>query len=84
MLVFVLVLLLIAAALGVLGAVLKFTIVVVLSLALAIVISVAAIWWFAKRQTRRYVDSTRSKTRQVYEAEGRVLRPDMPERTDPN
>jgi hypothetical protein len=48
------------------------------------VISVALIWWFAKRQTRRYIASVKPPTRQVYDAEGRVLRPDLPEQTDPN
>ena len=84
MLVFVLILLLIAAVLGILGAVLKFTAVLVLSLTLAMVISVALVWWFAKRQTRRYIASVKPPTRQVYDAEGRVLRPDLPEQTDPN
>jgi len=84
MLVFVLILLLIAAVLGILGSVLKFTAVLVLSLTLATVIAVAALWWLAKRQTRRYIDSAKPKTRRVYDAEGRVLGPDLPERTDPN
>jgi len=84
MLVFVLILLLVAAVLGILGAVLKFTAVLVLSLTLATVISVAAVWWFVKRQTRRYIDSFKPSTRRVYDAEGRVHRPDLPEQTDPN
>ena len=82
MLVFVLILLLIAATLGVLGAVLKFTAVLVLSLTLATVISIAFVWWLVKRQTRRYIGSTQRQTRQVYDAEGRVLRPDLPDQTD--
>jgi len=82
MFVFVLILLLIAAVLGVLGAVLKFTAVLVLSLTLATVISIAIVWWAVKRQTRRYIESTKPETRQVYDTEGRVLRPDLPDQTD--
>ncbi len=78
MLVFVLILLLMAAVLGVLGAVLKVTAVLILSLFLATAISIAAVWWFVKRQTRRYIDSVKPKPRQVYDAEGRVKRPDLP------
>lgn len=84
MLVFVLILLLIAAVLGILGAVLKVTAILVLSLTLATVLSIAAIWWFAKRQTRRYFASIKPKARQVYDAEGRVVRPDLPEHPGPN
>lgn len=78
MLVFVLILLLMAAVLGVLGAVLKVTAVLILSLFLATAISIAAVWWFVRQQTRRYIDSVKPKTRQVYDTEGRVKRPDLP------
>lgn len=78
MLVFVLILLLMAAVLGILGAVLKVTAVLILSLFLATAISIAAVWWFVRRQTRRYIDSVKPKTRQVYDTEGRVKWPDLP------
>ena len=82
MLVFVLILLLIAAVLGILGAVLKFTAVLILSLTLATIICVALVWWAVKRQTRRYIDSIKPKARQVYDAEGHVKRPDLPDHSD--
>jgi hypothetical protein len=54
MFVFVLILLLVAAAAGVLGAVLKVTLVLVLSLVLALVILTWFGVWYAKRRMREF------------------------------
>ena len=50
--VFVLILLLLAAVFGVLGAVLKVAAVLVLSVVLAVTVSVALVWWGLKRGAR--------------------------------
>jgi membrane protein implicated in regulation of membrane protease activity len=51
---FILVLILLAAAAGVLGAVLKVTLVVVLSLVLSVVVLAGIGVWYAKRRMRRF------------------------------
>jgi Flp pilus assembly protein TadB len=93
MMYFILILLLLAAIFGVLGAVLKVAVVIVLSIILAVVILGWLGWWAVKRQTRRYMQAARDATdpsrgttggtphgsTQVYDAEGRVVRPELPE-----
>ncbi len=54
MLVFVLILLLVAAATGVLGAVLEATLIIVLSLVLAVILLVWIGSWYAKRRFREF------------------------------
>ena len=82
MLVFVLVLLLIAAVLGILGWVIKVTAVLVLSAILAVVFLGTLLWWMVKKEARQYLDAASGnpgKPRQVYEAEGKIRRPELPE-----
>ena len=55
MAVFILIVLLIAAIFGVLGAVLKIAAAIILGTILAAVFFVALIWWAWKRQTRRFM-----------------------------
>jgi hypothetical protein len=91
---FILVLLLLAAIFGVLGTVLKVTAVIILSIILAVLILGWLAWWGLKRQvrlqTKRYVDGTRADgpppvagepgaSGQVYDAEGHIVRPELPE-----
>ena len=82
MFVFVLILLLIAAALGILGWVIKVTAVLVLSAILAVVFIGALLWWMVKKETRRFMDggaNNPGKSRQVYDTEGKIRRPELPE-----
>jgi threonine/homoserine/homoserine lactone efflux protein len=51
---FILILLLLAAAAGVLGAVLKVTLILVLSLVLSVVVLAWLGFWYAKRRMRRF------------------------------
>ena len=84
MFVFVLVLLLIAAAAGILGAVLKVTLILVLSLVLAIVLMGWIGVWYAKRRMREFqrevevrIDESRRR-REAYD----VGRPGEPQLGD--
>ena len=58
MVVFVLILLLLAAIAGVLGTVLKIAFALILAVILAIVILGALFWWAVKKQMRKVVDQT--------------------------
>jgi ABC-type transport system involved in cytochrome bd biosynthesis fused ATPase/permease subunit len=79
-LVFILVLLLVAAILGILGWVIKVAAVIVLSTILALVIFVWLIWWMVKRETRKYLDAgEQQRQRRVYDAEGHVRRNELPD-----
>jgi len=51
---FILILILLAAAAGILGAVLKVTLILVLSLVLSVVVLAGIGVWYAKRQMRRF------------------------------
>lgn len=85
MVVFILILLLLAAIAGVLGTVLKIAFALILATILAVVVVASLFWWAVKRQMRKVVDGTAPGTGRVWYG-GRVYdtRGDVrPERDDP-
>lgn len=79
MVVFILILLLLAAIVGVLGTVLKIAFALVLAVILAVVVLGAFFWWAVKRQMKQVVGQTgpggRTGVRRranVHDAEGRI------------
>jgi len=86
MVVFILILLLLAAIAGVLGTVLKIAFALILATILAVVVVASLFWWAVKRQMRKVVDGTAPGGTgrvwyggRVYDTRGEV----RPERDDP-
>lgn len=73
--VFLLIVLLIAATFGILGAVLKAALVLILGLVLAVVTLGAIAWWMLKRQARRFFEGPSRSRSGAYDAEGHVKGP---------
>lgn len=64
MFIFILILLVLAAAFGILGAVLKVTAVIILAMLLTIVLVAAVGWWAIKRSTRKISAEYERQTQQ--------------------
>jgi peptidoglycan/LPS O-acetylase OafA/YrhL len=73
---FLLILVLLAAAFGVLGVVLKITAILVFTIVLSTVILVALGWWFFKRQARRFTSEFRRQAGQGAGSGGSERPPD--------